>query len=202
MPRWFLSYHSPDQELAGRLEAALKRRDANAQVFFAPKSMRTGGFWLPQLAAELADATAFILLVGEHGIGQWQFLEYEEALDRRVRSPDFPLVLMLLEGQSAPGLPFLPRLHWITTADPASEESLARLHESVAGSANPPGELWRYTSPYRGLAAMTETDSEFFSADSARQWRCCTRSRMRPSGCRCCSAIRGSASRRSRKPAF
>src|SRR5262249_38993564 len=25
-----------------------------------------------------------------------------------------------------------------------------------------PGELWRYTTPYRGLAAMTESDSDFF----------------------------------------
>ena len=79
-----------------------------------------------------------------------------------MKAPDFPIVLMLLEGQSAPGLPFLRQLHWIISADPASEQSVARLAEAAAGGGNRPGELWRYTSPYRGLAAMTEADSDFF----------------------------------------
>jgi hypothetical protein len=47
--------------------------------------------------------------------------EYYEARDRRKT-----IVLVLLEGQPAPGLPFLPQLHWIVTADPTSEASLAR----------------------------------------------------------------------------
>jgi hypothetical protein len=63
-----------------------------------------------------------------------------------VKSPDFPLVLMLLEGQTAPGLPFLRRLHWIITPDPASEKEVARLFDGAAGtsSGSRPGELWRY----------------------------------------------------------
>jgi tetratricopeptide (TPR) repeat protein len=71
-------------------------------------------------------------------------------------------VLVLLEGQSAPGLPFLRQLHWIIAADPASEQAVARLAEAASGGGARPGELWRYTSPYRGLAAMTEADSDFF----------------------------------------
>ena len=64
---------------------------------------------------------------------------------------------------TAPGLPFLRRLHWIITPDPASEKEIARLFDAVSGggSANP-GELWRYTSPYRGLEAMEEKDSDYF----------------------------------------
>ena len=69
---------------------------------------------------------------------------------------------MLLDGQPAPGLPFLRQLHWIVTADPASEKSLAQLMDAAAGGGAPPGELWRHTAPYRGLAAMTEADSDFF----------------------------------------
>ena len=46
------------------LEAALRRKDADARFFFAPKSLRAGGFWLPELAQGIAEATAFILLVG------------------------------------------------------------------------------------------------------------------------------------------
>ena len=162
MRRWFLSYHSPDHALAERLKVAIERRDPDTHVFFAPTNLRAGGFWLPQLAAEIADASAFILLVGEHGVGRWQVLEYNEALDKRVKSPDFPVVLLLLEGNPAPGLPFLRQLHWIVSADLTAEEGLGRLIDAASGSGSRPGELWRYTSPYRGLAAMEEKDCDYF----------------------------------------
>jgi TIR domain len=134
MRRWFLSYHSPDAALAERLKTAIERRDPASSVFFAPANLRAGGYWSAQLAQELAEATAFILLVGERGLGDWQLPEYAEALDRRVKSPDFPVVLMLLEGQTAPGLPFLRQLHWIVTPDPASEKDVARLFDAASGS--------------------------------------------------------------------
>jgi formylglycine-generating enzyme required for sulfatase activity len=162
MRRWFLSYHSPDQALAERLKAALERKDKGAHVFFAPSSLRAGGFWSRALAEEIAQADAFILLVGERGVGDWQVLEYDEALDKRVKFPDFPVILVLLEGQTAPGLPFLRRLHWIITPEPSSEKDLARLFDAASGGSTRPGELWRYTSPYRGLAAMEEQDSDYF----------------------------------------
>ena len=83
MRRWFLSYHSPDQALAEQLKATLERKDTDAHVFLAPSSLRAGGFWSAQLAQEIAAATIFILLVGEQGVGDWQVLEYDEALDQR-----------------------------------------------------------------------------------------------------------------------
>src|SRR6476619_4754740 len=159
MRRWFLSYNSQDLALMHAFEAALRRKDADARFFFAPKSLRAGGFWLPELAQEIAEATAFILLVGEKGIGPWQAMEYYEALDRRVKQQDFPVVLMLLDGQSAPGLPFLRKLHWVITPDPASEKRIAQLMDAASGAGARPGELWRHTAPYRGLASMTEADS-------------------------------------------
>src|SRR5262249_46854067 len=155
-------YHSPDQALAERLKTALERKNTDAHVFFAPLSLRAGGFWSKALAEEIAQADAFILLVGESGVGDWQVLEYDEALDKRVKSPDFPVIMVLLEGQTAPGLPFLRRLHWIVTTDPSSEKDLARLLDAASGSSTRPGELWRHTSPYRGLAAMEEKDSDYF----------------------------------------
>jgi formylglycine-generating enzyme required for sulfatase activity len=162
MRRWFLSYHSSDQALAERVKAALERKDTDERVFFGPASQRAGGFWSKAIADEIAQADAFILLVGETGIGNWQVLEYDEALDKRVNVPDFPLILVLLQGQTAPGLPFLRRLHWIITPDPSSEKDVARLLDAASGKSTRPGELWRYTSPYRGLAAMEEQDSEYF----------------------------------------
>src|SRR5215510_329111 len=162
MRRWFLSYHSPDQALAERLKAALQRKDTDAQVFFAPSSLRAGGFWSRALAEEIAQADAFILLVGEKGVGHWQELEYDEALEKRVKFADFPIILVLLKGQTAPGLPFLRRLHWIITPDPSSKKDLARLLDAASGNGTRPGGLWRYSSPYRGLAAMEEKDSDYF----------------------------------------
>jgi hypothetical protein len=162
MRRWFLSYHSPDQALAERLKAAIERKDSGARVVFAPANMRAGGFWSEQLAQELADATAFVLVVGERGLGDWQKVEYREAFERRVKSPDFPVILVLLEGQTAPGLPFLRQLHWIVTPDPASEKGVTELLDAASGSSAGRAERWRYTTPYRGLAAMEEKDSDYF----------------------------------------
>src|SRR5215472_6377240 len=127
MRRWFLSYNSQDLGLMQSLEAALRHKDADAKIFFAPKSLRAGGLWLPQLAQAIAEATAFVLLVGEKGISSWQAMEYYEAVDRRVKQHDFPVVLVLLDGQPAPGLPFLRQLHWVITSDPGSEKSLVQV---------------------------------------------------------------------------
>jgi hypothetical protein len=68
----------------------------------------------------------------------------------------------LLEGQTAPGLPFLRRLHWIITPDPSSEKDVGRLFDAASGGGSSRSDLWRYTSPYRGLAAMEEKDSDYF----------------------------------------
>ncbi len=134
MTRWFLSYHSPDQPLAGRLKDALARKDPATSVFFAPANLRPGGAWTDQLAQELAQADAFLLLIGEHGVGKWQVPEYDEALDRWVKSGrTFPLIVVLLDGQTAPGLPFLRQLHWIVTPDPASEKDVARIFDGASG---------------------------------------------------------------------
>ena len=162
MRRWFLSYNSQDLALLQGVEAALKGKDPEAKIFFAPTSLRAGGFWLPELAKGIAEATAFLLLVGEKGLGPWQVIEYYEALDRRVKQHDFPVVLVLLDGVPAPGLPFLRQLHWIIGADPASEKSIAQIMDAAAGGGALPSELWRHTAPYRGLAAMTEANSDFF----------------------------------------
>src|ERR1700730_6543714 len=155
MRRWFLSYNSQDLGLMQSLEAALRRKDPDAHIYFAPKSVKAGTFWLPSLANEIAEAPVCVLLVGEKGVGPWQVLEYNEALARRAKEPAFPLVPVVLGP--APALPLLRQLHWVLTSDPPAEGSLALLRDAAAGSGAPPGELWRYTAPYRGLAAMTET---------------------------------------------
>jgi formylglycine-generating enzyme required for sulfatase activity len=161
MRRWFLSYTSQDFA-AQALKAALQRKDSAAQIFFAPESLRAGGFWKPQLAKEIEESTAFILLVGEKGLGDWQVMEYYEALDRRAQEPDYPIILILSAQGPAPGLPFARQLHWVLTEDPASEATIGKLMEAASGPSQKPGKLWLFTRPYRGLEAMTEANSDFF----------------------------------------
>ena len=165
MRRWFLSYTSQDFALIQSLKAALQRREAGSHVFLAPESMRAGGFWQQQLADEIAQSNAFVFLVGETGIGPWQVMEYYEALDRRAKEPDYPLIVILSEitsKRAAPGLPFVRQLHWVLTEDPASEATVGKLIDAASGPVTRPNELWRYTRPYRGLEAMTEANSDFF----------------------------------------
>jgi hypothetical protein len=161
MGRWFLSYNAQDLSLHQQIEARL-RSLPGTDLFYAPASLRAGGYWLPTLADEINTADAFLLLIGEKGLGPWQVLEYYEALDRRVKQPGFPVIVLLLQGQPAPGLPFLRQLHWIVKPDLTAETVIGKIQDAVAGRGSQPGELWRYTAPYRGLAAMTEADSNFF----------------------------------------
>jgi formylglycine-generating enzyme required for sulfatase activity len=162
MRRWFLSYSSQDFALTQALKNALQRREADARIFFAPENMRAGGFWQQQLTDEIAESSAFVLLVGETGIGPWQVMEYYEALDRRAKEQSYPLILVLSAKRPAPGLPFVRQLHWVVTEDPTSEATIGKLIEAASGPATQPGGLWRHTRPYRGLEAMTEANSDFF----------------------------------------
>jgi TIR domain len=156
MRRWFLSYTSQDFALTQALKLALQRRDAQSHIFFAPEAMRAGGFWQQQLADEIAQSSAFALLVGEHGVGPWQVMEYYEALDRRAKEPNYPLILILSAKHPAPGLPFARQLHWVVSEDPASEATVGKLIDAASGLATRPGELWRHTRqrcdeiPHRG----------------------------------------------------
>lgn len=45
---------------------------------------------------------------------------------------------------------------------PESGQDIARLLDPAAAGGKRPDELWRYSSPYRGLAAMRENDSDYF----------------------------------------
>ena len=164
MRRWFLSYHSPDQALAERLKAAIERKDADARAYFSRRrSLRAGGFWSDRLPRRSRKRDAFILLVGEKRVGDWQVLEYDEALDKWVKSPTgFPLIVVLLEGQTAPGLPFLRQPALDRHPRSGLREGRGTAARCGLGGGARPGELWRYTSPYRGLAAMEEKDSDYF----------------------------------------
>ena len=185
MPRWFLSYHSPDQPLAERVKAAIECKDSASQVFFAPTNLRAGGAWTDQLAQELAGADAFILLIGEAGVGKWQVPEYDEALDRWVKSErTFPLIVVLLEGQTAPGLPFLRQLHWIVTPDPASEKDVARIFDAASGRGARRPNCGATRLPIAASRRWRRRTATISSAGPGKRSRRSTRSPRR-AGCRC-----------------
>ena len=163
MPRWFLSYHSPDEKLAERLKAAIERKDPASSVFFAPSSLRAGGAWTAQLAEELAEADAFILLIGEAGVGKWQVPEYDEALDRWVKSePTVPAHRRPARraDRARPAVPAPVALDRHARSG-VREGHRAHFRRGVRRR-RAPAELWRYASPYRGLEAMEEKDSDYF----------------------------------------
>ena len=64
MRRWFLSYNSQDLALMQAFEAALRRKDAEADIFFAAKSLRAGGYWLPEIAKEIPLGAGLFMSVG------------------------------------------------------------------------------------------------------------------------------------------
>ena len=162
--RLFLSFNSLDRNLAEDLIAALRPHlGTDGDIFFAPRHVRGGAFWQESLAQAVGTADAFILLIGTHGVGAWQVPEYYEAHNRRVNDPAFRLVPVMLEGTSAPGLPFLAHMHHLVESDPSSEKSVGNILEAIrAPRTTARAEPWRSTRPYRGLQAMTEADSDFF----------------------------------------
>ena len=110
--RIFLSFNSKDIALAEVIRAGLARLEPNATIFFSPVSLGSG-VWLPKLEQEIAQADAFLLLIGPKGIGNWQQVEYSAAFDRHVEDKDFPVVPVIAGGAHAPGLRLLRTLNWV-----------------------------------------------------------------------------------------
>src|SRR5262249_16798153 len=87
--------------------------------------------------------------------------EYYEALDRRAREASFPLVPVITS--TAPGLPFLRQLQWISTSEPQQDPHLTAIISALKGDpiaeANKP---WQVVNPYRGLLSLREENAAYF----------------------------------------
>ena len=101
----FLSYHTPDREVARGLADRLAGHDPTLDVFFDRYDLRAGAFWIPALADAIGGADAVIVLLGARSPGPWQRLEYFEALEPQGQgtraSRSFPLVLPGAVAQAA-----------------------------------------------------------------------------------------------------
>jgi hypothetical protein len=163
--RVFLSYHTPDEPAAQALKHAIEARGSGIEVFFAPYNLKLGAFWLPVLGEAITEANAFLIILGKQ-LGEWQKLEYYEAIDRKAKESrenrNFPVVPVKLSDR-APNLPFLSQFHWIESSEPSSAESLPKILGALTGPDNAPvAEPWRTLNPYRGLESLREEDAEFF----------------------------------------
>jgi hypothetical protein len=157
----FLSYHTPDRETALALKQALEQRDPGIKMFVDQSGLRAGAFWLPKLGDAIRESDAFVMLVGNR-LGDWQKLEYYEALDRKAKQQHFAIIPIICV-ERPPNLPFLSQLHWITVTDPDTPEALGQLINALQGSdLAPAAEPWRNVNPYRGLLALDEEDADFF----------------------------------------
>ena len=141
--------------------ARLLARRPGLDVYFAPLRNDAGAYWISRLDAELGQADAMLLLLGER-IGPWQELEYYDAL-RRNRQLTRPLIAPVLLGKTAPGLPFLDQFHRLGADGVDTESLIGSILQALDGvevrDTVPP---WRLVNPYRGLLAMDTQDAAYF----------------------------------------
>ena len=127
----FISYHSSDQKIAQALDAALVLQRPGTECYLAPRSNVAGAYWLPRLAEEIAEADAVLLLAGTQ-IGQYQELEYYEALRLSRSGSGRPRLVPVVMAPQAPGLPFFAQLHQIVATNPTTPEHLAAIVRALA----------------------------------------------------------------------
>ncbi|MGH6814082.1 MAG: SUMF1/EgtB/PvdO family nonheme iron enzyme [Hyphomicrobiaceae bacterium] len=166
--RVFLSYNPKDHVLAESVRTGLLKIDPRTTFSFSP--IRLGqGFWLPKFAEGIRTADAFLLLIGSHGIGPQQELEYYEAFARHVQDNRFILVPLIAGGGYAPGLLFLRRFHWLEVPEIANDTTRRRILAALEGGRadTSPSSRWKLVRPYRGLHAMTSSDADYFYGRTA-----------------------------------
>src|SRR4051812_11245619 len=164
MLRVFLSFQGPDRTIALSLKRAIEAALPGADVFVDQTHLRHGHLWQPSLFDAIAKAQAFLILVS-YRAGDWQKLEYYEALDRKVKDDAFVLLPVIIADRAkgpAANLPGLAQLHWIESTEPTAPDPLAKIMAALEARevARPP-EPWRAINPYRGLIALEEQDADF-----------------------------------------
>ena len=158
----FISYHTPDQDKARALEAALRARRPGLACYLAPRAIVGGAYWVSSIAEALAGADAVLFLAGRT-IGPWQELEYYEALRLTRERAGRPRVVPVVTADQAPGLPFFAQLHQIFAANPTAPVTLEAIERALDDSLPPDkSPAWPRFQPYKGLPALEEADAAFF----------------------------------------
>ena len=162
----FLSYNSADHRIVE--EVAHKLADAGLKELFLDRwNLLIGTRWRPMLEKALGSSKAVAIFVGPGEMGSWQQREVDIALDLQSKSPNFPVIPVLLPDCEPP-LGFLGQLTWVDFRSQALDVGIAILAKAARGE-EPGSDLQRHFDsvrasicPYRGLLYFREEDAPFF----------------------------------------
>jgi tetratricopeptide (TPR) repeat protein len=132
----FLSHSTTDSVEVEAL--AHKLRAAGVRPFLDKWHLVPGEPWQEALERALQSSLSCAVFLGRTGLGPWENEEMRIALDRRVGSPTFRVIPVLLPGAipfEPSGFPrFLERLTWVDfRAGLSDEDAFARLLAGVRG---------------------------------------------------------------------
>jgi TIR domain len=162
----FLSYNSVDHGIVE--EVADKLADAGfKEVFLDRWNLLKGTCWRPMLEKALSSSKAVAIFVGPGEMGSWQQREVDIALDLQSKSPNLPVIPVLLPGCEPP-LGYLRQLTWVDLRTQTLDRGIAILIKAATGKAPGPDLQKHYDfvrasiCPYRGLLHFREEDAPFF----------------------------------------
>jgi energy-coupling factor transporter ATP-binding protein EcfA2 len=162
----FVSYNWRDREVVERVARAL--RESGLHPFLDRWYLTPGLPWQRVLENTLNSCRAVAVFIGPGEMGPWQQKEKELAVERQIRSSDFPVIPVLLPG-SDPVLGFLGQNTWVDLRhDLTDPVSLSILAAAIRGE-HPGPDLQEHirstlsgVCPYRGLLYFREEDASFF----------------------------------------
>ena len=161
----FLSYKSTDHICVENI--ARRLRVAGLEPYLDRWYLAPGMHWGSKLEDTLSLCKAVAIFVGPGEMGSWQQREVAVALDLQSRSPNLPVIPVLLPGCEPP-LGFLRQPTWVDLRSQVLDRGIAILIEAAHGEAPGP-DLQKHLDsvrasicPYRGLLHFREEDALFF----------------------------------------
>src|SRR6201987_4471921 len=128
----FLSYNSADHDVEE--DIARKLRDDGLEPFLDRWYLAPGARWRSKLEDTLSSCRAVAIFVGSGEMGSWQQREVDVALDLQNRSPNLPVIPVLLPGCEPP-VGFLRQLTWVDLRTQTQGLGIAILARAARGEA-------------------------------------------------------------------
>jgi len=173
----FLSHNNDDKPAVEAIAEQL--REKQLTPWLDKWNLIPGRPWQPEIERALGECGSCAVFIGPSGMGPWQHEEMRLAIDRRVNSPDFAVIPVLLPGVDRPQrseLPgFLTATTWVEYRRSLDEaEPLRRLIYGIRGEEPRPIETVATDGsvrPYRGLRQFREEDARFFfGREALTEW--------------------------------
>jgi TIR domain len=173
-PVLFISHSGVDtqtaRELKRRLLASSAAKEAGLEIWLDKDDLIPGRAWQEQLEEVITTrSTAFAVVIGTNGVVNWVDREVRVALSRATNEKNYPFIPVLMSPDSLSSVPpFASHFHGVH--DPINDETeLGKLLRTLLGDGlgDQDGTGRRRSirltgSPFVGLRAMTEADSDLF----------------------------------------